>query len=138
MSGIEEQKPERPQKPTQIQKLDLICDFGGQKSPFAFYIGEPKMGNNPISNQANWLMKERGGSVPEEAMRSLEELNKLSIENGMPLIELVQHAFEQIKDPQQIEKEIKEKANKDKQKDFNAIDTNNKMPKNDPKITKGG
>ena len=79
-----------------IKILKIPCTFGGTKAPVAFYLGSPNKESHPIHFQAEWLSKERGGTVPEEIMNSLEELQKLSIKNGVPFIDLCSYALEAI------------------------------------------
>lgn len=74
-------------------KFTVPCDFNGIKAPFTFYAGSPEPKHHPIEHQANWLMKERGGSVPQEVMESLAKLKELSEKNGVPFQELCDYAF---------------------------------------------
>ncbi len=78
-----------------IHKLNVICNFGGQNAPFTIYVGEPNPKNHPIHFQAEWLSKERGGTVPADVMESLTSLKNLSETNGVPLPELVEYAFKE-------------------------------------------
>lgn len=61
-----------------IKKFIVPCDFNGQSSPFAIYIGEPKPENHPVQHQDNWLSKERGGTIPEKIKDSLSKLYALA------------------------------------------------------------
>lgn len=76
-----------------MKKLAIPCNFGGQKQPVDFYVGDPKEENHPIQNQANWLGSARGGSVPGEVMDSLKRLQDLAIENKVPFEDLCSYAI---------------------------------------------
>jgi hypothetical protein len=38
-----------------MKKFTINCDFGGQMSPFAIYIGKPEGAHHPLHFQADWL-----------------------------------------------------------------------------------
>ncbi|QKX02109.1 DUF2610 domain-containing protein [Wolbachia endosymbiont of Dirofilaria (Dirofilaria) immitis] len=76
-----------------IKKFTVQCDFRGQTSPFAIYIGNPKNDTHPIHHQDSWLTKERGGNIPSKVKESLQKLHKLSKENGISLPELCTYAI---------------------------------------------
>lgn len=76
-----------------IKKFTVECDFKGQSSPFAIYIGDPKSDIHPIHHQDSWLTKERGGNIPDKVKESLEKLYKLSQENGISFSELCAYAI---------------------------------------------
>ncbi|MGL9717225.1 MAG: DUF2610 domain-containing protein [Wolbachia sp.] len=76
-----------------IKKFTVQCDFKGQSSPFAIYIGNPKSDTHPIQHQDSWLVKERGGNIPNKVKESLQKLYKLSQENGIPFPELCAYAI---------------------------------------------
>lgn len=76
-----------------MKKFTVPCNFGGQKAPFTIYIGNPKADNHPIQNQAHWLSKERGGTVPQEVMDSLAKLKELSDKNNVPFEDLCVYAL---------------------------------------------
>ncbi|NUY39177.1 DUF2610 domain-containing protein [Wolbachia endosymbiont of Litomosoides brasiliensis] len=76
-----------------IRKFTVQCDFKGQSSPFAIYIGDPKSNTHPIHHQDLWLVKERGGNIPNKVKESLQKLYKLSQENGIPFSELCTYAI---------------------------------------------
>lgn len=76
-----------------MKKFTVPCNFGGQQAPFTIYIGEPKEGNHPIQNQADWLSKERGGTVPAEVMESLAKLKELADKNNVSFEELCVYAL---------------------------------------------
>ncbi|UIP93161.1 DUF2610 domain-containing protein [Wolbachia endosymbiont of Anopheles demeilloni] len=76
-----------------IKKFTVQCDFKGQNSPFAIYIGDPKGDTHPIHHQDYWLTKERGGNIPNKVKESLQKLYKLSQENGISFSELCAYAI---------------------------------------------
>ena len=61
-----------------MKKFKIPCVFEGSISPVTFYIGNPEKEHHPIQFQADWLSKERRGTVPPDIMQSLEELKVLS------------------------------------------------------------
>ncbi len=78
-----------------MKKFSVPCDFGGNKAPFDFYIGDPKPGNHPLQNQASWLSTNRGGTVPGDVMESFSKILKLAEENGVSFEELCAYAMEE-------------------------------------------
>lgn len=76
-----------------IKKFTVQCDFKGQSSPFAIYIGNPKSDAHPIHHQDSWLVKERGGNIPNKVKESLQKLYKLSQENEVSFSELCAYAI---------------------------------------------
>lgn len=77
-----------------IKKFTVPCDFGGKSAPFDVYIGMPKEGHHPLMNQANWLSKERGGSIPQKVMDSFAKLLDLAKENNVSFEDLCVYALE--------------------------------------------
>jgi len=77
-----------------MKKLTIPCQFGNQRQPVDFYVGQPKSDNHPIQNQSHWLSSERGGVVPGEIMDSLQRLHDLSKKNHVPFEELCSYAIE--------------------------------------------
>ena len=96
-----------------MKKFKIPCTFGGATSSVTFYIGNPEKEHHPIHFQADWLAKERGGTVSPEIMQSLEELKALSEKNGVPFEELCSYALESIQASKSLEqsKENKEEVN---------------------------
>ncbi|CAI27783.1 hypothetical protein EHRUM1_03190 [Ehrlichia ruminantium] len=76
-----------------VKKFIVPCNFNGQNSPFAIYIGEPKPENHPIQHQDNWLAKERGGNIPEKIKDSLSKLYALAQKNGICFADLCVYAL---------------------------------------------
>lgn len=80
-------------KPRNVTKFNVPCAFGGQASEVAIFIGEPETKHNPIHFQAKFIQDVRGGVIPQSVFESLEKLQKLAIENGVPFQELCQYAL---------------------------------------------
>ena len=78
-----------------VKKISIPCDFGGTRSPFSLYIGNPEEEHHPVHFQAEWLGKHRGGTVPPEAMDSLSKLLELSKKNNVSFEELCIYALEE-------------------------------------------
>lgn len=76
-----------------MKKFTVPCDFGGQKSPFTIYIGDPEPKHHPLHFQANWLSKERGGAIPGEVMDSIQKLKDISDQNNVPFEDLCVYAL---------------------------------------------
>ena len=57
-------------------------------SPFSIYIGIPEKGHHPLHFQADWLSKERGGTIPAEIMDAIGRLKDLAEKNNVSLEEL--------------------------------------------------
>ena len=76
-----------------MKRFTIPCDFGGQKSPFHIYVGEPDPSKHPLQNQAHWLSSERGGNIPQEVMDSFQKLHDISKENGVSFEELCVYAL---------------------------------------------
>lgn len=76
-----------------MKKFSINCDFGGQMSPFTIYIGQPEQGHHPLHFQADWLSKQRGGTVPAEVMDAIAKLKDLSEKNNVSLEELCVYAL---------------------------------------------
>lgn len=76
-----------------VKKFSIPVDFNGQRSSFFIFVGAPKEGNHPLYNQAAWLGKERGGSVPGEVMDSMQKLQELSNQNNVSFEDLCVYAL---------------------------------------------
>jgi len=87
-----------------MKKFVVNCDFGGQIAPFAVYIGAPEGGHHPLHFQADWLSKNRGGSIPPDIMDAVGRLKDLAEKNKVSLEELCVYALgaaQQEKDEEQ-------------------------------------
>ncbi len=100
-----------------MKKFTINCDFGGQMAPFTICVGEPEAGHHPLHFQAEWLSKERGGTVPPQVMDAVQKLKDLSKENNVSFEELCVYALgaaQQEKDAAEAQKaESKKEENKD-------------------------
>jgi hypothetical protein len=76
-----------------MKKFSINCDFGGQMSPFTIYIGLPKDDHHPLHFQADWLSKQRGGTIPAEVMEAITKLQDLANKNNVLLEELCVYAL---------------------------------------------
>ena len=76
-----------------MKKFTVPCDFGGVKSPFTIYIGDPEPLHHPLHFQAEWLSKNRGGTIPGEVMESISKLYELSKKNNVSFEELCVYAL---------------------------------------------
>jgi hypothetical protein len=91
-----------------MKKFTINCDFGGQMAPFTICIGDPEPGHHPLHFQADWLSKERGGTIPPQVMDAVQKLKDLSKENNVSFEELCVYALgaaQQEKDAQEQEGE---------------------------------
>lgn len=77
-----------------VKKFSIPCDFGGVRSPFSIYIGDPEPEHHPIHFQAEWLGKYRGGKVPSEAMESISKLYELAKKNNVSFEDLCVYALQ--------------------------------------------
>ena len=86
-----------------MKKFTINCTFGGTVAPFTVYIGNPEAKHHPLHFQAEWLSKERGGSIPPGIMDSLMKLKELADRNGVPFEELCAYALEAAAAPGALE-----------------------------------
>ena len=85
------------------KKFTINCDFGGQMSPFAIFIGKPEEGHHPLHFQADWLSKARGGMIPGEVMEAVTQLQELAKKNGVALEDLCVYALGTEKQQSELE-----------------------------------
>lgn len=76
-----------------MKKISIPCNFNGTVTNCPIYIGSPEASHNPISFQADWLSKERGGSVSPEVMDSLDKLLKIAVKNNVSFADLCEYAL---------------------------------------------
>jgi hypothetical protein len=76
-----------------MKKFTVPCDFGGSKAPFTIYIGSPEDKHHPLHFQADWLSKERGGTIPAEVMDSIAKLKDLAEKNNVSFEDLCVYAL---------------------------------------------
>ncbi len=80
-------------KPRHVTKFNIPCAFNGEVSEVAVFIGEPESKHSPIHFQSKFIQDTRGGVIPQSVFESLEKLQKLAIENGVPFEELCRYAL---------------------------------------------
>ena len=76
-----------------MKKFTIPCDFNGVKAPFNMYVGEVGPGIHPLQFQADWLSRERGGTIPAEVMESFQKLADIAKENDVSFEELCVYAL---------------------------------------------
>ena len=79
-----------------VKKITVNCDFSGAAHSVNFYIGDAAVAKNPISFQSQWLSQERGGSVPEKLMESLDKIKRISDEHNIPFEDLYDHVVKEM------------------------------------------
>jgi len=77
-----------------MKKFTIPCTFGGGKAPFDVYIGDPDEELHPLFFQQKWLLKERGGLIPQEVMDSFAKLKVLAKKNEVSFEDLCVYALE--------------------------------------------
>lgn len=86
------------------RKFSISCDFGGQMSPFTICIGKPEGKHHPLHFQADWLTKERNGTIPPEVMDAITKLQELAKKDGIPLEDLCVYALGTEEEKKEMEK----------------------------------
>jgi len=127
-----------------MKKFTVNCDFGGQIAPFSIYIGKPEQGHHPLHFQADWLSKNRGGTIPVEVMNAVTQLQELANKNGVLLEELCVYALgtqdqqTELQDPDQEEANPDQEAAVPKEEDIpiGSIETESKPKEIKTKKTK--
>jgi hypothetical protein len=76
-----------------MKRFTVPCEFGDTRHPFHVYIGTPGEGFHPLQWQAKWLLRERGGVVPDDVMGSFEKLLTISKENNVDFEDLCVYAL---------------------------------------------
>ena len=95
-----------------MKKFTINCDFNGQMAPFTICLGEPEANHHPLHFQADWLSKERGGTVPPQVMDAIQKLKDLSKENSVSFEELCVYALGAAQQEKDAEKEAEGNADK--------------------------
>ena len=80
-------------KPRHVTKFNIPCGFNGEVSEVAVFIGNPEPKHSPIYFQSKFIQDVRGGSIPPSVTESLEKLQNLAQENGVPFEELCSYAL---------------------------------------------
>jgi hypothetical protein len=76
-----------------MKKFTVPCNFNGVQAPFTIYIGSPEDTHHPLHFQADWLSKERGGTIPQEVMDSIQKLKDLADKNHVSFEDLCVYAL---------------------------------------------
>jgi hypothetical protein len=76
-----------------VKKIMVPCDCGAVTQTFAIYLGKPIPGHHPIGQQAAWISREKGCTVPQKLMDELQKLFDIAQENGVSFEELVVYAM---------------------------------------------
>ena len=76
-----------------MKKFTVPCNFNGVQAPFTIYIGSPEDSHHPLHFQADWLSKERGGTIPQEVMDSIQKLKDLADKNHVSFEDLCVYAL---------------------------------------------
>lgn len=97
----------------EMRKFNITCNFGATQAPFTVYIGKPEAKHHPLHFQAEWLSKNRGGTIPQAVMDSIAKLKDIAVKNNVDFEELCAYAL----DVANIEKEQKEQANSNSSND---------------------
>ena len=104
-----------------MKKFSIQCDFNGVKAPFTIYIGDPELKHHPLHFQADWLSKERGGSIPGEVMDSVSKLKDLADKNNVSFEELCVYALgaaqQESEDSEEEETEAEEASTEENKED---------------------
>jgi hypothetical protein len=100
-----------------MKKFTINCDFGGQMAPFAIYIGEPEPGHHPLHFQADWLSKQRGGTIPQEAMDAIAKLKELADKNNVSLEELCVYSLGSAQQEENQTEDLDDKSTQDADED---------------------
>jgi hypothetical protein len=91
-----------------MKKFTIQCDFGGQMAAFEIFIGTPEGAHHPLHFQADWLIKQRGGTIPAEIMDAIAKLKILADKNHVSLEELCVYSLgaaaqDEEKDPEELQ-----------------------------------
>jgi hypothetical protein len=120
-----------------MKKFTINCDFGGQAAPFSIYIGVPEKGHHPLHFQADWLSKERGGTIPAEIMDAIAKLKELAEKNNVSLEELCVYSLgtaQQDESDQSDVDDIEDEASQDDSEADSQEDTEAEInPEDEPK-----
>lgn len=82
-------------------------------SPFTIHIGKPEGKHHPLHFQADWLTKERNGTIPPEVMDAITKLQELAKKDGIPLEDLCVYALGTEEEKHEMEKIYQEEDDSD-------------------------
>lgn len=78
-----------------VKKFDLNCIVNQQELPISFYVGDPQETSHPIGHQMKYL-GQKGVSVPEDIVKSLNDLNEIAKRNRVPFEHLLQYVTDEL------------------------------------------
>ena len=113
-----------------MKKFSIPCIFNGMKSPFTIYIGAPEDSHHPLHFQADWLSRERGGTIPSEIMESIAKLKELADKNNVSFEDLCVYALGTAAQDGSEQEEAYEKANQESEED-NENESDNELEEED-------
>lgn len=90
-------------------------------SPFTICIGKPEGKHHPLHFQADWLTKERNGTIPPEVMDAITKLQELAKKDGIPLEDLCVYALGTEEEKQEMEKIYQEDDETDSEGDSEEL-----------------
>lgn len=73
--------------------IPLLLPDGSKTDGFPIYIGEAIEGVHPLEQQAAWVRRERGLTIPAEVMESFLKLRDIAFENDADFEELCVYAM---------------------------------------------
>ncbi len=89
-----------------IRKFVIDCVFSdGNKHPVNLYVGEPAIDSPALYFQSKWLSEKKGGMIPKEVIESFDKIKKISVENKIPFLELVDFVIEEINSSKSLKKD---------------------------------
>lgn len=92
-----------------VKKFTATCDFGGQKAPVTFYVGNPSAGSpHPLNFQSKWLSQTKGGVIPSQIMESFAKLAQIAEKNRVSFEELCAYVVDEINSDISLEKDVKQ------------------------------
>jgi len=95
-------------KQSDVKKITIPCNFRNGKMPVTLFIGDSAVGSHPFAFQGKWLSETRGGTIPDDIMKSFAELKKIADENNVSFPNLCQYVIDEINAGQKIAAEKKQ------------------------------
>jgi hypothetical protein len=90
-----------------VKKFTTNCDFGGQKAPVHFYVGNPSLGTHPLNFQSRWLANNRGGNIPNEIMESFQRIADIAVKNRLPFEDLCAYVIDELNSNNSLANDVK-------------------------------
>ncbi|MGW4699138.1 DUF2610 domain-containing protein [Streptomyces sp. NPDC004285] len=76
-----------------MRPFAVPCSFGADHQvPFEVYVGEPAPDAHPLEQQLAWLARERGGTMPQDAVDTFATWHAIALEHGVSTEELSAYA----------------------------------------------